>query len=239
MISHDIIKDVDVYHKIYNNNEPYPHIIFDDLFDETLIKEASREADSFTKDYLLNQPATEHHDHQTLKHGCNDLEILPPILRLICRYVNGKDFIRFLRKVTGLKSIVGDNDFTGGGLHFTEAGGKLGVHHDFNYMGEWSNPTSYRKCNLIIFLNDEWNDKWGGGLELWDKELTSQRHMIMPKLNRAVLFNIEDAPHGHPQPLKCPLNENRRSLAFYFYDKVPVKNRLYERAYWKENGVLL
>ena len=52
MINHDIIKDVDVYHKIYNNNEPYPHIIFDDLFDETLIKEASREADSFTKDYL-------------------------------------------------------------------------------------------------------------------------------------------------------------------------------------------
>ena len=57
---------------------------------------------------------------------------LPPVLRLICKYVNGKDFVSFLRKVTGLTNIMGDNDFTGGGLHFTEAGGKLEVHHDFN-----------------------------------------------------------------------------------------------------------
>jgi len=32
--------------------------------------------------------------------------------------------------------------------------------------------------------------------------------------------------------------ESRRSLAFYFYDKIPPKNRLYERAYWKFGNVL-
>lgn len=239
MINRDIVNNVDIYHKIYSKNEPYPHIVLDDLFDDTVIKNAAIEAKLFTKNYLAQRPVTEHHEHQTLKHGCNKLEELPSVLGLICQYVNGKDFIRFLRKITGLKKIVGDSNYIGGGLHFTESGGKLGIHHDFNYMGKKSNPTCYRKCNLILFLNDKWEDKWGGGLELWDQKLTSQRHMIMPKLNRAVLFNIEDAPHGHPQPLKCPLNENRRSLAFYFYDKVPVKNRLYERAYWKENGVLL
>jgi len=66
----------------------------------------------------------------------------------------------------------------------------------------------------------------------------SKRHVVMPKLNRAVLFNIENAPHGHPDPLNCPTQESRRSLAFYFYDKIPTKNRLYERAYWKFGNVL-
>ncbi len=61
----------------------------------------------------------------------------------------------------------------------------------------------------------------------------------MPKLNRAVLFNIENAPHGHPHPLMCPSNECRRTIALYYYDRVPVTNRLYNRAHWKYGQELL
>jgi len=238
MINIDLFNNKEVYNQIYTKNSPFPHIVFEELFDKTLIKEAAKEAKVFCNDYLRSRPMTEEHEFQSKKHGVNNILELPPVLRLICKYINNPDFIAFLRKITGLKSIIGDSYFMGGGLHFTERGGRLGVHHDFNFLGDKNTPDYYRKCNLIIFLNDKWDDSWGGGLELWDKNLMSKRHVVMPKLNRAVLFNIENAPHGHPDPLNCPTQESRRSLAFYFYDKIPTKNRLYERAYWKFGNVL-
>ena len=238
MINRNLYNNKDTYNQPYNQNSPFPHIVFDDFFDQTLIKTAAKEAKVFCKNYLKSKPITDEHECQSKKYGIEDISKLPPILALICKYVNSPDFIIFLRKVTGLKSLIGDSYFTGGGLHCTERGGRLGVHHDFNFLGNEWNPDYYRKCNLIIFLNDKWDDSWGGGLELWDKELISKTHTIMPKLNRAVLFNIEDAPHGHPDPLNCPIEESRRSLAFYFYDKIAPKNRLYKRAYWKHGRVL-
>ena len=36
--------------------------------------------------------------------------------------------------------------------------------------------------------------------------------------NRAVIFNItDDAYHGHPEPLNCPEDQARYSLALYYF----------------------
>ena len=224
--------------KEYESKLPFPHLVFDNFLDPTLIKQAAAEARYFTDNYQPDWSGDEH-EHQLQKFGMEEAEYLPPLLRLISLYVNGKEFLSFLREVTGKPSLVGDAEYTGGGFHFTKRGGKLGVHHDFNFKGSPDNPQSYRKCNLIILLNDVWFEDWGGELELWDKNLTKSYRSIAPRLNRAVLFNIEDAPHGHPHPLNCPPSECRRSLAYYFYDDVPVNNRLYDRAHWKEGEELV
>ena len=245
MINNNFYSKCKNYNRTYNDNQPFPHLVFDDFLDQTLIEQAAIEAKKYTTNYLkLDSIGADEHADQQKKHLVDDILSLPPILQLICRYINGESFIRFLRGITNLDSIVGDSHLIGGGLHFTERGGHLGIHHDFNFMeGEEKAgvdiPLCYRKCNLILFLNDHWEDGWGGELELWNKSLTARTHSIMPKLNRAVLFNIENAPHGHPHPLNCPNYECRRTLAFYFYDQIPVNNKLYERAHWKYGQELL
>jgi hypothetical protein len=41
---------------------------------------------------------------------------------------------------------------------------------------------------------------------------------VAPIANRAVVFTTgEDTWHGHPEPLRCPLDRSRRSLAIYYY----------------------
>jgi len=97
----------------------------------------------------------------------------------------------------------------------------------------------YRKVNLLVYLNEDWEKAWGGELELWKSDVSSKFKSIVPQFNRAVLFNIEDAPHGHPDPLQCPEGECRRSLAFYYYSKTPNNNKLYDRAHWKQGNQLL
>ena len=41
---------------------------------------------------------------------------------------------------------------------------------------------------------------------------------ILPIFNRVVIFNTNDFTyHGHPDPLQCPENKSRKSLALYYF----------------------
>lgn len=98
----------------------------------------------------------------------------------------------------------------GGGLHEIYPGGLLKVHVDFE-----KHPAGLRRvANLLIYLNEDWRDEWGGCLELHGKTVKS----IAPVGGRAVLFVTDkESWHGHPAPLTAPKGRTRRSLALYYY----------------------
>ncbi|HMJ06001.1 MAG TPA: 2OG-Fe(II) oxygenase, partial [Chthoniobacterales bacterium] len=105
--------------------------------------------------------------------------------------------------------------FEGGGLHETLRGGHLGVHADFNVHGRLRVE---RKLNLLIYLNQDWEDDYGGQLELWDRRMKGCAVRVKPVFGRAVIFNTAlDSFHGHPDPLNCPSDRSRRSIATYYY----------------------
>ena len=226
----------------YNSAYEYPHTVFDNFVDPTIIKDVEVEA------RLLTQMpehswrfggGDDEHASQLLKRGIKELDKMLPSMNLLCRYFNNPEFLEFLRELTGIEDLIGDWRFEGGGFHVTYPGGLLNIHHDFNYTDKMGPDRMYRKVNLLVYLNEDWEKEWGGELELWKSDVSSKFKSIVPQFNRAVLFNIEDAPHGHPDPLQCPEGECRRSLAFYYYSKTPNNNKLYDRAHWKQGNQLL
>lgn len=244
MINPKIVISAETLSTNYNAAQEFPHIVFDDFVDPSILKDVSVEAqmvldeDTETRDWRFGINEADHND-QILKKGIRDLNKMTPSMNLLCRYFNDDSFMIFLRKLTGIEGLVPDWGFEGGGLHVTSPGGLLGIHHDFNFKDDMHETRMYRKINLLVYLNEDWEDEWDGALELWKSDLTGDFKVIQPKYGRAVLFNIEDAPHGHPRPLKCPEGETRRSLAFYYYDKIPPANGLFERAHWKYGKELL
>lgn len=101
----------------------------------------------------------------------------------------------------------------GGGLHEIHPRGLLKVHVDFE-----RHPSGLRRvANLLIYLNEDWKEEWGGALELHDGR-DRPRAVIPPIGGRAVLFlTTPQSWHGHPHPLACPAGKTRRSLALYYY----------------------
>ena len=82
--------------------------------------------------------------------------------------------------------------------------------------------------NIIIYLNSSWKPKWGGNLGLWSNESEKKPGNLVkeiePKFNRAVLFDTtQNSWHGLPNPLKCPKNQYRKSLAVYYLCDPPRK----------------
>jgi Rps23 Pro-64 3,4-dihydroxylase Tpa1-like proline 4-hydroxylase len=89
------------------------------------------------------------------------------------------------------------------------------VHTDFTHheaSGLW------RRLNVFIYLNEPWEEGWGGHLELWNSNITHKVASYAPLMNRLVIFKTSDHSfHGHPDPLKCPWNVTRKSIALYYY----------------------
>jgi Rps23 Pro-64 3,4-dihydroxylase Tpa1-like proline 4-hydroxylase len=117
--------------------------------------------------------------------------------------------------LTGIQDLISDPFYRGGGLHNILPGGKLGVHADFNKHQKYDLD---RRLNLLLYLNKDWKEEYGGHIELWDKNMQKCVKRVLPIFNRVVIFTTTDHSfHGHPDPLNCPNPMSRKSLALYYY----------------------
>lgn len=84
-----------------------------------------------------------------------------------------------------------------------------------------------RKLNLILYLSENWDSQWGGGLELWshNKETNKPDNKVVTIdniFNRAILFDTtQNSWHGFPTPLTCPEGIYRKSIAVYYLTDPP------------------
>ena len=75
-----------------------------------------------------------------------------------------------------------------------------------------------RRLNILVYLNEDWKEEYGGNFELWERDMSKCATKILPVFNRLAMFSTTDYSwHGHPDPLTCPPDRSRRSLALYYY----------------------
>ena len=196
----------------YKNSLPFPHIVIDNFLERKIAEIAHNELSKLEVwDYDPTDYSKLAQQNKFFMPSPNyevDLEIMRKdsvTAFQILQFLNSDITLRFLEKLTGIENLIPDPTFTGGGYHKIKKGGKLAIHADYNIH---PHTKLHRRINLLVYLNPNWVEEWGGNLELWNKTLTEKTHEIAPMFNRAVIFNItDDAYHGHPEPLNCPDNE--------------------------------
>ena len=142
---------------------------------------------------------------------------LSPAARAVINFLNSDVFLEYLQKLTGIKEIlISDPYLSGGGYHEIKSGGVLKVHADFNKHPRMNLD---RRLNLLLYLNKDWDLSWGGNLELYNiNDLSKPAVSIEPLFNRCVIFTTTSFTyHGHPEPLACPEDQSRRSIALYYF----------------------
>jgi Rps23 Pro-64 3,4-dihydroxylase Tpa1-like proline 4-hydroxylase len=194
----------------YQTAAPFPHVVIDNFLPAELL-EPVLEAfpDPETLKWIKFNAPTER------KLAFSQAETLAPAIREALYFLNSAPVLKFLETLTGINKLISDPYFSGGGLHQIEPGGKLGVHADFNKL-----PTLNldRRLNLLLYLNKDWKEEYGGCLELWSRDMARCEQTVLPVFNRCVVFSTtSDSYHGHPLPLACPPGRTRKSIATYYY----------------------
>jgi len=197
-------------HSSYINAKPFPHIVFDDFFDPALLDLVLAE---FPKPSEIKWQRF--YNAHEIKLASAAEATFKPVTRLFLYHLNSITFLEFLSRLTGIDNLISDPSFDGGGLHQILPGGKLGIHADFN---KHYNYELDRRLNLLLYLNKDWREEYGGHLELWDRSMTRSEARVLPVFNRVMIFGTTDFTyHGHPNPLQCPEGMTRKSLALYYF----------------------
>ena len=216
IISDAARRDVARHAEAFASARPFRHLVIDDFLQPAVIEQLRQEFPAFERGNFIGDDG-----RPGGKSTVDSMPQLGPAYRQLDDVIQSPAFLAYLGQVTGIDGLLYDPFYLGGGTHENRNGQPLRPHIDFNYhpSERW-----HRRLNLIIYLNEAWDDSWGGLLDLY-RDPYADPHpavRVAPLLNRCVIFETtETSWHGFDRitfPEDRP-DLSRKSIALYFYTK--------------------
>jgi hypothetical protein len=206
----------EVLRRRFHAAEPFPFVVIDDFLNPSFAREVTAAYPTFES--ALEQGVSFDFVNERQKVQVTDVSKFPEPVRRLNDAIASQAFLDQMSTITGIPKLVADDELAGGGMHVTGPRGRLDVHVDFNMIPERG---LYRRLNILIYLNPEWQDAWGGQVELWDRDVRRCHHAFSPKLNRCVIFETSNRSFHGVAAVRCPRGVERRSFAAYYYTREP------------------
>jgi hypothetical protein len=195
----------------YSRNTPFPHIVIEDFLRDSWFEAVVAEFPTISPERWTN------YSHVNERKFANpNYSTWGDATKHVASVLNSAAFVEWLGALTGIKGLIIDESFEGGGMHQSITGGYLNVHADFTVHPH--NRHWQRRVNLLLYCNQDWRGEYGGELELWTRDMKCCEKRVAPLRNRVLIFNTDmDSFHGHPDPLTTPVGVARQSLALYYF----------------------
>ncbi|MFN7924258.1 MAG: 2OG-Fe(II) oxygenase [Bryobacteraceae bacterium] len=202
----------------FRSNPPFPHLVIDDFLAPEFCALLQGGFPRYDASVAINEAG-----RVGGKAVFQDVANLGPAYAEFDRLIQSGEFLRFLSQATGIPSLLYDPAYVGGGCHLNLHGQDLETHVDFNYHPQ---TKTHRRLNLILFLNSDWHEEWGGCLELQSDPHgapeANQNVKVIPCANRCVIFETSERSWHGFERIDLPEEQRvigRRTLAVYFYTK--------------------
>lgn len=195
----------------YAKAKPWPHIVVNDAFPEWLLDMVAAECAALEETRLIKTD-TDRLVKQEVSEG------LGAATQGLLDLLDSARFRDFVSTITGVSDLLSDPTHKFAGVHRTPPGGFTKIHRDFEV-----HPTTrlFHRVNLLIYLNRDCPEAYGGSLELWPADMSVLGRRIFPRFNTMVLWETHGATlHGLPDPVTCPPGRMRLSVASYYYTTI-------------------
>jgi 2OG-Fe(II) oxygenase superfamily len=213
MISEVVKADVQHHQAVFMSARPFRHVVIDDFLET---ENAERLLDDFPSF------GTEEIDNEGGRAIDGNLAGISDFYATFEQYVMRTEFLNLISRITGIEDLLPDERRFGGGTLESFQGQEEDPHLDSNYDEQrWV----HRRLNLILYLSKEWDEAWGGLLELHSNPRRPDENeikAILPLFNRCVIFETrEHSWHGFTR-IQLPAdkqNVSRRSISITLYSK--------------------
>ncbi len=145
-----------------------------------------------------------------------------PILEEIIYAFQDVRVVKLLTEITGIQSLLPDENLYAGGVSMMMKGHYLNPHLDNSHDRDRAN---YRVLNLLYYVTPDWKETYGGNLELWDNGLRQKNRVINSQFNRLVVM----ATHRSSwHSVNLVSEESRRCcISNYYFSPVPLDTQDY------------
>ena len=211
----------------FQSARPFPHVVIDDFLAADFCRDLVEQFPAFDERAALNEDGK-----PGGKATQEQVRALGPAYRHLDDLVQSPGFLALIERITGIRGLLYDPWYFGGGTHENRQGQDLDPHIDFNY-----HPITHqhRRLNLIVYLNEEWRDEWGGSLQLHrdpTREAAEDEIVtVTPVMNRCVVFETSERSWHGFRRIELPDDRrrlSRKSFALYFYseDRPPAETAI-------------
>ena len=201
----------------FQSAQPFRHIVISQLLKPDFLREVCAAYPSYEEAKQLAE--TEFRRvNENLKLQITDSARFPEPVRTLHWILASEEFRERLSRITGIPNLLADPALRGGGMHVMGDGGRLDVHVDFNVLDDGA---LHRRLNILVYLCEDWDEGWGGAVDLWNRDMQTRAGFHPPAAGRCLLFNTgEHSWHG-VTPIHCPAGRTRNSFAAYYYTQEP------------------
>lgn len=229
---------IDLSFKNFHGLEPFNYCIVDNFFETKIAVKLSNEFLNFN-----NKAWHTYNNGLECKKSCNDWNQFPELTYSVFHLINSKKFVGYLKDKAQIDKLYSDAGLHGGGWHICSNAGKLNPHLDYSTHPKLKLA---RKLNLIIYLEREWEEGWGGHFGLYKETVKNKSKIlcqeIAPTFNRAIIFDSsQNSWHGISREVKAPEGFYRKSIATYYLTELnkshnPRKRALFAPTKQQENN---
>ena len=197
--------------------EPFKHLCIDDFLDEAIAERLLVDFPAFRPELAKNE-----YGEIATKAVNTNIRSISPAYEEFYAYLASKEFTDLVSRISGIPGLILDPKMYGGGTHENLHGQGMYTHVDFNYD---NSRNLHRRLNLLVYLNKEWKEEWGGSIELHSNPRRPKEDRVkafIPIFNRCVLFETsEHSWHGF-SAVNLPPEErhrSRKSISIYLYTR--------------------
>jgi len=217
MIAADVLARAADHRRDYNEAKPFRHAMIENFLEPSVAEGLLADFPHFDPKKAINE-----HGEVGRKAVVETVSSISPGYKAFYRYINSKPFLDAMSALTGIPDLIADETLFGGGTHENLDGQSLDMHVEFNID---ERRMLHRRVNLLVYLNHEWREEWGGSIELhsdpWHPEANRTR-AFLPLFNRAVIFETNEYSwHGFKR-IALPKDRkhlSRKSFSIYLYTK--------------------
>ena len=217
MVNEQVLQNAPAIRREFQSAVPFHHVKIDNFLELAIAEGLLRDFPSFDKKKALNELG-----HVGGKAVVENVRDISPFYASFYDFINSKSFLGQMTALTGISDLIADETLFGGGTHENLDRQYLDAHLDFNID---ERRMLHRRLNLLIYLNKEWEESWGGSIELHSNPRipeTNQTIGFVPLFNRAVIFETSEFSwHGFPV-IRLPEDKkhlSRKSFSIYLYTK--------------------
>jgi hypothetical protein len=196
----------------FANAKPFPYVKIDNFINPAKAEAISAAFPEFELATLTGLTFATVNERKKVQ--ITDASKYPPSIAELNELLASPRFLDDLSYITDIPRLLADERLTGGGMHITGPGGRLDVHVDFNYIAD---RKLHRRLNLLLYLNSQWEESWGGHFQLWDRDVKRCEASFAPILNRCVIFETSEISYHGVLPVSTDAQSPRKSFATYYY----------------------